>query len=118
VMKRSRLEICIDILKALSCHESCRITHLMYKVNVNSRVLKDYLAFLVARNCVRERKVGKRGVSYYITQRGLTVLNHFKELNEILPTKFETQRKRGGEVGPRGEPSISRIAFDEDLQQI
>jgi len=65
----------------------------MYKANVNCSVLKEYLDFLMKQNLVEERTIGKRRVVYAITQRGITVLKHFKELKQVLPIVEEARNK-------------------------
>jgi predicted transcriptional regulator len=63
----------------------------MYKANVNCKVLKEYLDFLVGQGLVEERIVGKRRVVYTITQRGVTVLKYFRELEKVLPIVEEAR---------------------------
>ncbi len=84
-MKRSILEIYIDILEALADQRSIKITHVMYKANLNSDSLKDKLQFLIKQDLVKESLFSKKGNVYSITQRGLTVLKSFKELRYLLP---------------------------------
>ncbi len=92
-MRRSKLEMYIDILKVLAHHGPLKLTHIMYKANVNCSVLKQYLDFLIKQNLVEERTAGKRRVVYAITQRGITVLKHFRELKQVLPI-IEEPRNR------------------------
>jgi predicted transcriptional regulator len=93
MMRRSKLEMYIDILKVLAHRGPLKLTHIMYKANVNCSVLKQYLEFLMKQNLVEERTVGKRRVVYAITQRGITVLKHFRELKQVLPIIEETRNK-------------------------
>jgi predicted transcriptional regulator len=64
----------------------------MYKANVNCSVLKQYLDFLIQQNLVEERTVGKKRTVYAVTERGITVLKHFRELKTVLPL-IEDDRK-------------------------
>jgi predicted transcriptional regulator len=82
-MRRSVIEMYIDILKALAYRGPLKVTHLMYKANINCSVLKEHLDFLVKQNLVEERKIGKQRVVYAITQRGITVLKYFRELKAV-----------------------------------
>lgn len=91
-MRRSKLEMYIDILKVLSHRGPLKLTHIMYKANVNCSVLKQYLDFLIQQNLVEERTVGKKRTVYAVTQRGITVLKHFRELKTVLPL-IEEDRK-------------------------
>ena len=83
-MRRSKLEMYIDILKVLAHRGPLKLTHIMYKANVNCSVLKEYLDFLIKRTSP-ERTVGKRRMVYAVTRRGVTVLKYFRELKQILP---------------------------------
>jgi predicted transcriptional regulator len=90
-MRRSKLEMYIDILKVLAHRGPLKLTHIMYKANVNCSVLKEYLDFLIKQNLVEERTVGKRRIVYAITQRGITVLKYFRELRQVLPIVEEAR---------------------------
>ena len=81
----------VDILKVLAHRGPLKLTHIMYKANVNCKVLKEYLDFLVGQGLVEERIVGKRRVVYTITQRGVTVLKYFRELEQVLPIVEEAR---------------------------
>ena len=91
-MRRSKLEMYIDILKVLAQRGPLKLTHIMYKANVNCSVLKEYLNFLKEQNLVEERTIGKSRVVYAITQRGITVLKYFRELRQVLPIVEERNR--------------------------
>ena len=84
-MRRSKLEMYVDILKVLAHRGPLKLTHVMYKANVNCSVLKEYMNFLIKQGLVEERTIGKRRVVYAITQRGITVLKYFRELQQVLP---------------------------------
>ncbi len=92
-MRRSKLETYIDILKALARHGSLKLTHIMYKANVNCSCLKQYLDFLIQHNLVEVQTLSKRRrktrVVYGITKRGRTVLEYFRELDIALQVTGE-----------------------------
>ena len=90
-MRRSKLEMYVDILKVLAHRGPLKLTHIMYKANVNCSVLREYLDFLIKQNLVEERNVGKIRTVFAITQRGITVLKYFRELQQILPIIEETR---------------------------
>ena len=90
-MRRSKLEMYVDILRVLAQRGPLKLTHVMYKANVNCSVLKEYLEFLIKQNLVEERTIGKRRVVYAITQRGITVLKYFRELKQVLPIVEESR---------------------------
>ncbi|KPV61697.1 MAG: hypothetical protein AOA66_1667 [Candidatus Bathyarchaeota archaeon BA2] len=88
-MRRSKLEMYIDILKVLAHRGPLKLTHIMYKANVNCSVLKQYLDFLIKQNLVEEKTIGKKRIVYGITERGITVLKYFRELKVMLPALEE-----------------------------
>jgi predicted transcriptional regulator len=75
----------VDILKVLAHRGPLKLTHIMYKANVNCVVLKDYLEFLLKQGLIEERMVRKSGVVFAVTQKGITVLKYFRELSMALP---------------------------------
>jgi len=86
-MRRSKLEIHIDILRALAYHGRLKPTHITYKANVNCSALKECLSFLLERNLVKEQTINKRRKKrkvYAITELGLTALRNVKEINNAL----------------------------------
>ena len=95
-MRRSKLELHIDILKALGRHGPLKLTHIMYKANVNCSVLKQYLDFLIQQNLVEEQTLLKRRhktkVVYAITERGLTALKYFREVSSSLQLVEEAHK--------------------------
>ncbi len=92
-MRRSKLEMYVDILSVLARKGPLKLTHVMYKANVNCSVLKEYLDFLTKQGLVEERTVGKQRVVYAVTQRGITVLKYFKELKQVLPIVEEARNQ-------------------------
>jgi len=90
-MRRSKLEMYVDILQVLSVRGPLKLTHIMYKANVNCSVLKEYLDFLIKQSLVAERIVGKGRVVYAITERGSVVMKQFKELKQVLPIVEEAR---------------------------
>jgi predicted transcriptional regulator len=91
-VRRSRLEMYVDILKVLAHRGPLKLTHVMYKANVNCSILKEYLGFLIKQGLVEERKLGKRRVGYAITESGVTVLKHFREFKQVLPITEEERQ--------------------------
>lgn len=105
-MRRSKLEIHIDILRALAYHGRLKPTHITYKANVNCSALKECLSFLVQRNLVKEQTISKKGQKrrvYAITDLGLTALRNVKEIDKALHV-FE-------------EPNVSGIEFPYENQR-
>lgn len=93
-MRRSKMEMYIDILKVLAQNGPLKLTHIMYKANVNCSVLKQNLDFLINQNLIekqiRHKKRNKIKVRYAITERGKTVIKYFNEVNRALQITKET----------------------------
>ena len=92
-MRRSKLEMYVDILKVLAQRGPLKLTHIMYKANVNCSVLSEYLEFLIKQGLVEERTLKKNRTVYAVTQHGLTVLKSFRELTQALPIVEEDERQ-------------------------
>jgi len=90
-VRRSKLEMYVDILTVLAKRGPLKLTHIMYRANVNCSVLKEYLDFLIKQSLVEEHIVGKARVVFVVTQRGITVLKYFKELKQVLPIVEEAR---------------------------
>lgn len=84
-MRRSMLEQYIDVLKVLTHEGPLKVTHVMYKANLNGNSVKESLKFLIKQGLVEERLAGKQVTVYAVTQRGITVLKYFRELRQALP---------------------------------
>ena len=91
-MRRSKLEMYVDILKVLGQRGPLKLTHIMYKANVNCKVLKEYLDFLLKQGLIEERILGRSRIVYANTPRGVTVLKYFRELNKALPIMEEESK--------------------------
>ena len=87
-MRRSKMEMYIDILKVMAQNGPMKLTHIMYKANVNCNVLKENLSFLLQQNLIEEQiKIKRRNktkVRYAITERGRTIIKYFNEVNKAL----------------------------------
>jgi len=74
----------IDILKVLAQRGPLKLTHIMYKANVNCSVLKQNLNYLIQQNLIEEqitiKKRNKTKISYVITEKGRTVIKYFNEV--------------------------------------
>jgi len=80
----------MDILEVLAHIGPLKLTHIMYQVNVNCNMLREYLTFLTKQGLVEVKIIGKERKVYAITQLGVTVLEQFRELKEVLPIVEET----------------------------
>jgi predicted transcriptional regulator len=83
-MRRSKLEMYLDLLKVLAQRGPLKLTHIMHIANVNCSVLKEYIDSLIKQGLVKEKISGREKIMYAITQRGVTVLTQLRELTEVL----------------------------------
>jgi predicted transcriptional regulator len=94
-MRRSKMEMYIDILKVMAQHGPLKLTHVMYKANVNCSVLKENLDFLLQQNLIEEqitvKKRNKTKTRYAITEKGRTVIKYFNEVNRALQITEESK---------------------------
>ncbi|HEX7483128.1 MAG TPA: winged helix-turn-helix domain-containing protein [Candidatus Bathyarchaeia archaeon] len=93
-MRRSKLEMYIDILNALAHKGPLKLTHIMYKANVNCSLLKESLEFLIKQGLVEKRTIKKERMVFAVTQRGINVLKYFRELTLALPFIEDPNDKR------------------------
>jgi predicted transcriptional regulator len=83
--RRSTIEMDIAILQALSGSKLLKLTHIMYKANLNANVLKKKLIVLESRDLIVSHKVhkehlkqpGKERMFYAVTSKGLEVLRSY-----------------------------------------
>ena len=83
-MRRSKLEMYIDILKVLALKGPLKLTHIMNKANVNGVVLTEYLDSLIEKGLVEERTIKDRSTVFAVTQRGINLLKVFREFTQVL----------------------------------
>ena len=87
-MSRSKLEICVDILKALA-QRPLKLPHIMCKANINCSTLSEYIEFLLKQGLIEKRTLKKNKIVYAITQHGLITLKSFREIQQELPIRKE-----------------------------
>ena len=92
-MRRSKMEMYLDIIRTLAQKGPLKLTHIMYKANVNCSVLKEQLDFLIQQELVQEKTVKKERIVYELTEKGLNVLKYFRELQVMLPIDEENVAK-------------------------
>ena len=93
-MRRSKMEMYIDILKVMAHNGPMKLTHIMYRANVNCNVLKENLDFLIQQNLIEEQITVKRKtrkVRFIITEKARTVLRYFNEVDKALQITGEKQ---------------------------
>ena len=91
IMRRSKLETNVDILKALARYGSLKLTHIMYKANINCSILKEQLNSLIEQDLVETTTLGRKTVAYAVTEKGRRVLKAFWEVNKALQLTEEKE---------------------------
>ncbi len=74
MVRRSKLEVNLDIMKILASRGPMEPAQLVDKVNLSQKILKQHIDFLTLQNLVEEQNLGKDEIFYVITERGLKVL--------------------------------------------
>lgn len=80
--RRELLEVYFDVLKELR-RNPMRITHLMRKCNLDTRMAKQVIATLTSRGLIT-LKNEKKYKLYYITEKGARFLELYESLQELL----------------------------------
>jgi len=80
--KRSRVRLCLDVLRVISKGVE-KPTNIMYKSNLSWNPLMEILRLLMREDLIRCEAIGK-WKRYKITEKGLEVLNYFREVEELL----------------------------------
>ncbi|MEM2872882.1 MAG: winged helix-turn-helix domain-containing protein [Nitrososphaerales archaeon] len=96
IIRRSKLERLIDILRTIASTGLIKQTHIMYKANLTWDELKRDLQWLMDLGLV-ERTVVSEGILYRITNLGSDALSHFEKIELIL--KLNHEKKPYGEKG-------------------
>jgi predicted transcriptional regulator len=91
-MKRSKLEIHVDILRVLAHRGPLQQTDIMDQANLNGNILQENLVFLTKQGLIEEIVVGKNTVAYTNTSRGAAVVRFFGELDKTLPVDQEEDK--------------------------
>ncbi len=74
MLRRSKLEVNLDIMKILASRGPMEPAQLVDKTNLSQDILKQHLDFLTQQNLVEEQNLGKHETFYVVTERGLKVL--------------------------------------------
>jgi len=90
--RRSTIEMDIAILQALSSSKLLKLTHIMYKANLNANILKEKLIVLEAKGLIVSHKVhrehlkaqGRERRFYAVTSKGLEVLRGYLSVYNAL----------------------------------
>ena len=81
--RRSKLQISIDILDAISGGEQ-KPTRLMYACNLSWTPIRDSLGLLLAKRYVDELSENEKRKRYSITSSGMDVLRYYSGLQDLM----------------------------------
>jgi predicted transcriptional regulator len=90
--KRSSIEMDIAVLQALHSSNFMKLTHIMYKANVNAKILKKKLVVLEAKGLIESHRIhkmhlkqsGRERMFYVVTSKGLDVLRSYLSVYNVL----------------------------------
>ncbi|MCP8316227.1 MAG: hypothetical protein H3Z51_05105 [archaeon] len=88
IIRRSKFERLIDILRVVASVGLIKQTHIMYKANLTWDELKKDLQWLIDLKLI-ERTVISEGIFYKITNLGSDALSHFEKIELILKLNYE-----------------------------
>jgi predicted transcriptional regulator len=82
----------VAVLQALTASKPLKLTHIMYKANLNANVLKKKLILLEAKGLIKSSKVHKERLKgparertfYGLTSQGLDVLRSYRSVYVVL----------------------------------
>ena len=91
-MKRSSTEMEVAVLQALSGSKLLKMTHIMYRANLNANVLKKKLIALESRGLIKTHNVskdnlkhpGRERIFYALTPKGLDILHSYLSVYNAL----------------------------------
>ena len=98
-MRRSKLEMYVAVLQVLSKKGPLKFTHIMYKANLNCQVLTEYLDYLIKQGLVQKQTFHGNRVFYRLTERGITVIKYFRELQAAFNLDYAESKVLGKFVG-------------------
>jgi len=83
--KRDRLEIILNILEAIrDKNNEAKPTHILYKSNLSSEMLKSYLKELIIKNLISEELDKKNKKCYSLTEKGFNYIDDFSVIKGFI----------------------------------
>ena len=87
--RRSRLEIYLDILKAIK-NGINKPTRIMYATNLSWTPLQEVLESMLSQNLIQITENNRRK-KYFITKKGEKILRYFNEVTRVLKIEHEPE---------------------------
>ena len=104
--RRSRLDMCFDILEEVWAHGEIKPTQLMYKTNLSWKVLTETVAYLCDRGLVKSIEAGSRRL-IALTEAGASCVTTLNAARSLVAPE-EAPEPGFGFVGERVLPSLVR----------
>jgi predicted transcriptional regulator len=83
--KRERITIIYDILKAIQDKgNETKPTHILYKSNLSSQMLKEYLTELIEKGMIKEKTHKKGNKTYVLEELGFKYLSDYKVIKKFM----------------------------------
>jgi predicted transcriptional regulator len=83
-MRRSKLQVNLEILKALAENGKLNPTHITYNTYLNNRSVNECLEFLLVNDLVQELENQSR-MEYEITNQGIEAFRIANKIDKVLP---------------------------------
>ncbi|MFC1768688.1 winged helix-turn-helix domain-containing protein [Nanoarchaeota archaeon] len=84
--KRERIQVIYDILKVIQeKNGNIKPTHIMYKANLSSQMLNEYVSDLIQRKLIVEVKT-KSSKEYSLTELGHEYIQKYSSVAEFMNT--------------------------------
>ena len=82
--KRDRIQIIYDILKTIADRNGkIRPTHILYKSNLSSQMMNEYLTELLSKGFLIEQMM-KRGKTYTLTKKGFDYIEKYRLIVDFI----------------------------------
>jgi len=91
----SKLDFYVDILNVLDQNGPLKLSHTMFKSNVNCSVLRQFLDSLLQQSLIEEQtfqKEKQQKIVYALTERGKSALKCYREITLNLPLYEDVKR--------------------------
>jgi predicted transcriptional regulator len=88
--RRSRLDMCFDILEEVWAHSEIKPTQLMYKTNLSWKVLTETVAYLCNRGLVKTVEVGPRRL-IGLTEAGVSCVSSLHAARSLVSHELEPE---------------------------
>ncbi|MBI1979037.1 MAG: hypothetical protein HYS62_03190 [Candidatus Aenigmarchaeota archaeon] len=81
-LRRSKIRVLVDILRAVEENEMTKPTHIMYKANLSHKLLKEHLDMLSTSDFIEKMNRGNN-VYYQITEKGKRFMLQYRQMEKV-----------------------------------